>query len=205
VSHNMSAVSTLCGCGVMLSTGRVIRTGPIDQVVAEYRGDGLGNSGSGLNRSRRLASSPEAEITDAWITVDGVRTEDIEPQKSFEIHTSINVTTPIRLSPEYLIRDSNQSPILFAPTGLFQELERQFDAGRYLITTRCPSLNLASGAYFIDVMIGESGVRFYDYYECALSFNVEELARPPKGWVFRQSRGQGSLSLEVEVTVTKHD
>jgi lipopolysaccharide transport system ATP-binding protein len=36
VSHNMSAAAQLCNRGVLLSQGRLVRTGSIDEVVSEY-------------------------------------------------------------------------------------------------------------------------------------------------------------------------
>jgi lipopolysaccharide transport system ATP-binding protein len=36
VSHNMSAAAQLCNRGILLNAGRLVRTGPIDDVVREY-------------------------------------------------------------------------------------------------------------------------------------------------------------------------
>jgi lipopolysaccharide transport system ATP-binding protein len=205
VSHNMPTIKSLCTWGVMLSNGRICQAGSIEQVVEGYLADGLESNVQELNRNRRIASSKEATILDAWISSEGLRTNIIDWDKQFSIHMEIDVVKSVLLSPEYLIRDCNQVPILFAPTGLFQGYRQRLEPGRYQICSRCPKLALASGKYFIDLMICESNQRFYDYYECGLSFQVEELPRPPHGWVFRQGRGQGSLPLEVEVAISKHE
>jgi lipopolysaccharide transport system ATP-binding protein len=206
VSHNMPAVHALCTTGVLLKAGRVVQRDAIDPVVRAYLADGLPpEDSSGLNRSRRLADTGECTIADAWIEVDGVRTATVEWRKPFTVGMDVDVAVQITAAPEYLIRDETQQPIVFAPTGLSQGVRHRLDPGRYRVTARCPGLPLASGGYYLDVMMAESGQRFYDGYECGLSFAVEDRPRPPTGWHFRQRRGQGSLPLDVDVTIGRRD
>lgn len=204
VSHNMPTVRALCGQGVMLKAGHVVERGPIDRVVTAYLNDGLPAGGTGFNRERRVVESAECRILDAWVEVDGIRTDVVEWKKPFTIEMDIDVSTPVTLAPEYLLRDEKQQPVMVAPTGLNQGFRHRFAEGCYRISARAPGLPLASGGYYLDLMLAESGHRYFDYYECALSFMVEDMPRPPAGWSFRQRRGQGTLPLDVDVSVRSH-
>jgi lipopolysaccharide transport system ATP-binding protein len=203
VSHNMPTIKAHCTKAVSLRSGRVVEIGSVEAVVGQYMAEGLDPTMRGFNRTRRVAESKECAIVDAWLSQDDKMLEEVEWGRPFEINLEIVVSSRVRLSPEYLIRDGDQIPILFAPTGLFQGFQQTLQPGRYRITSRCPGLQLASGTYFIDLMLAESGRRFFDSYECGLCFTVDDLPRPPHGWSFNQKRGQGCLPLAVETTIIK--
>ena len=203
VSHNMPLVRLHCTKAVSLQSGRVVEMGPVQAVVNRYMGEGLGPEVRGFNRTRRAVRPRDCEIMNAWLSCDGEKIDQVEWYKPFEINLEIAVSSRVKLSPEYLFRDENQNPVLFAPTGVFQGFEQTLAPGRYQITSRCPALHLASGTYFMDVMVAERGFGFHDYYECGLRFSVEDLPRPPQGWCFTQRRLQVSVLLAVETAITK--
>jgi hypothetical protein len=61
---------------------------------------------------------------------------------------------------------------------------------------------LAEGKFSLDLMVVESNIKFYDYVEEALTFQVSPSNNEKTGWTFRQSRAQGFALLgvhEVEV------
>jgi lipopolysaccharide transport system ATP-binding protein len=205
VSHNMTAVKALCRTGVLLRSGCVQEVGPVSSVVDCYMREGLDPDHGSFNRNRRLALSRECEILDAWLSAYGAPTEEVEWLKPFQVHLKIKVHDRITLSPEFLVRDCEQQPVLFAPTGLYQGFKATLDAGVYQITSSFPGQPFAAGTYYIDLMLAESNVRFYDYYECGLRFDVENLPRLPEGWRFSQSRRQGSLPLAVETSIARDD
>src|SRR5690606_32565044 len=47
VSHDTAAVQALCVTGILMDRGRVLRHGPIDEVIAAYRETALGEAESG--------------------------------------------------------------------------------------------------------------------------------------------------------------
>lgn len=63
---------------------------------------------------------------------------------------------------------------------------------------------LATGEYFLDLMVAESGRRFFDQVESALKFFVQNNFNETTGWVFRQERAQGCLFIDtVEVSLVE--
>jgi lipopolysaccharide transport system ATP-binding protein len=57
VSHNMSAAAQLCNRGILLSSGRVVRTGGIDEVVREYVDSGTQEQEATLTFAERPNSA----------------------------------------------------------------------------------------------------------------------------------------------------
>jgi lipopolysaccharide transport system ATP-binding protein len=202
VSHNMAAVKALCSLGVLLKSGSIQQVGPISCVVESYLRAGLDPEERGFNRNRRVAQSRECQILAAWLTVNAIRTDEVEWLQSFQVHLTIKVNERIKLSPEYLLRDAEQQPILFAPTGLYQGFQATLQPGTYEVTASFPGQPLAAGTYYLDLMVAESNVRFFDYFECGLRFDVADHPLPPHSWRFRQTRGQGCLPVAVETSIT---
>ncbi len=53
VSHNMETVLRLCNTGILLDQGRVVKTGPVEEVIRTYL-----NTGSGANSHRSWTGHP---------------------------------------------------------------------------------------------------------------------------------------------------
>jgi lipopolysaccharide transport system ATP-binding protein len=199
VSHQLATVAALCTRAMLLEAGQVRQSGNAKDVLDTYRDAAVVSGQRGLQRERHLHRSNQCAITDADMAGS------IEASQPFEIIIEFEVFEPVSLAPEYLIRDENKHPVAFCPTGLQQGFRSRLNAGHYRVSARCPGLDLASGTYFIDLMLAESGVRFFDYYECGLSFAVRDSARPPNGWVFTQKHGQGCFSFAMEVALARLD
>ncbi len=205
VSHQLPAVAALCTRVLLLKDGQVQQSGPPKEVIAAYAQGDIEAAADVFQRNRRLYRSRECSISNAWLACEGCPTSTVEWNTPFEIVVEFEVHETVSLAPEYLIRDENLQPIAFSPTGLQQGFRAQLNPGRYRVSARCPGLNLASGTYYIDLMLADSGVRWFDYYECGLTFTVRESARPPNGWIFTQKRGQSCRSFEVELGLTSLD
>jgi hypothetical protein len=201
----MAAVRSLCTKAILMNRGIVENEGCTEEITKLYLASGLDFSSSTFNTSRHVRSSPQCRILDAWLGVEGERTQSIVWEQPFELTMIVDVMSKVRLSPEYLVRDQAQYPIMFAPTGHYQGFERVLPPGQYMITSACEGLRLAGGSYYVDLMLAETNRRFYDYYECALSFDVRESALPPHGWRFSQRTGQGALPLALTTRINRYD
>lgn len=199
VSHNIAAVAALCGSALLLRKGRLVTQGPVGEVIAAYAAE-LRPACEGFNARSRRGTPTGCRIVDAWLVVDGEHGGRIDWDSPFEIVMEVDVEREMTLSPEYLIRDNNGSPILFSPTGLQQGVALRLGAGRHRLTAECPALRLATGMYSVDLMLAESGVRTYDHCESALQFEVTEYRSRPHGFRFSQQHGLGHMPFEVRVT-----
>lgn len=195
VSHNESAVRRICGQSVLLRDGEIRFMGPTELAFGAYRQK---RTTWGFNRGQCLYSSPEARIADAYLEIDNVRTDELFSGASPLLYCIIDVAHEVSLSVELLLRDQNSQPVLFAPLGLALDLKYQLLPDRYVAAYRLDFPWLASGTYSLDIMLADSGQRFYEYVQNALQFAVRPTTHPQTGWHFKQSNGQGSVVLNVE-------
>jgi lipopolysaccharide transport system ATP-binding protein len=204
VSHSMSAIKALCTKVILLDGGQVKASGNAEAVVRHYLAENVSSDLNKFNRNRRVGRSEECWIVDAWLSSGENRVEPVSWDKPFEINVIFEVRKPVQLSPEYIIRDAHQCPILFAPTGVYQGFQKVLEPGTYKMVSVQEGLRLAAGRYHLDLILQERNVRAYDHCESALTFEVAEQEIPPLNWKFRQNRGQGVLPFSVETTIERH-
>jgi lipopolysaccharide transport system ATP-binding protein len=203
VSHNMAAISNICGRCVLLEAGGIKFDGNPKDAINIYTGTSKDQSPSqALNLSRRQVKPAEAEIVDAWIERDSITSSTLFfGDENNEVVLKIRVHQEIRLSVELLFRDQNEIPVIFCPGGLSEGLDFQCKPGSYSIRCKLPKLKLASGQYQIDLILAITGVKFLDYIESGLNFIVEKTAIGNKNWSFEQSRGQGCLLWDGKYSI----
>ena len=198
VSHNIAAVASLCTNALLLRRGTLVDSGPASGIIAAYAAQ-TQLKGDGFSAAGRRGQPSGCRITDAGLVVDGQREGLMNWDSPFEIVVDVLAERDINVSTEYLIRDTNGSPILFSPTGLQQNITLHLGIGRHRITAACPPLGLASGLYSIDLMLVESGTRTFDCCESALQFEVTEYRSRPHGWRYNQTHRQGFMPFQVQV------
>ena len=66
VSHNMSAVQTLCTRGILLEHGRMIESGDTSTIVNSYMSRNRVEQSMDLSDSRRVKGGDRLRLTDAW-------------------------------------------------------------------------------------------------------------------------------------------
>ena len=194
VSHNEAAVRRLCKSAIYLRSGQIDFIGTPEQAFAAYRAQ---RSESGFDPTNRRHSSGKMHINNAYLSVDGIATNElisgIKPVLTFEIE----ITQSLRFYPEIMMRDANALPILFAPLGLSQNLHYELPPGEHTLSFELNWPTMAAGRYSLDLSLAELSFGFYDYIEEALAFVISPSTHPLTGWQFEQSRGQGSALLEL--------
>ncbi|MDR3075420.1 MAG: hypothetical protein LBU30_05230, partial [Candidatus Methanoplasma sp.] len=97
VSHNMSAVASFCGRGILLKNGSVRETGDISSIIAGYAGSG-GESGFSAVFAPGMHGDDTAELAEASIEKEsGQKTVDFA------------ITEPIRINIKYIAKKENAS------------------------------------------------------------------------------------------------
>jgi lipopolysaccharide transport system ATP-binding protein len=97
VSHNMAAVKSLCQRAVLLDGGRVLRDGPVDEVVDAYLGNAMPMTEDGLIRDDApRAGSGGARFRRVVVTAaDGRRGPEIYLAEPLRLTLELDVATPI--------------------------------------------------------------------------------------------------------------
>jgi lipopolysaccharide transport system ATP-binding protein len=202
VSHNESAVRRLCKRAILLRQGEVVCIGTPSEAFGQYRAH---REEAGFSSVNRTHSSEHFSIVDAYLSVDGIPTTDLIVGTKPVLTYVIEVRTHTRFSLELILRDANSSPIMFCPIGLAKGVDYHLTPGRYRLSYEMNVPILAEGKYSLDLMVVESNIRFYDYVEEALTFNVSPSNNARTGWSFRQSMAQGCALLEVEEVEVRLD
>lgn len=195
VSHDEGAVRRLCGRTALLEQGHLTFFGSTSEAFAAYRAT---RSERDFSARHRTVSSPVARIVEAFLSLDGSVSSELAAGQQPILTVELEVSERARCSLEVLVRDETMLPVLFCPLGLMGHGEANLEPGTYRQSVRLNLPRLACGGYSLDLMLAETGVRFLDSVEQALRMVVVPTADPGTGWVFRQSRGQGPVLLEVE-------
>jgi lipopolysaccharide transport system ATP-binding protein len=149
VSHNMGAISRLCGKALWLEGGRIKRSGRSDDVIREYLYDDVSLA------DRQRADSHDASGEDCVRLVHAT----VLQHKTAARSVSINI--PIDIELEFLIVREVRNLILginlYDATGLclFQSRDRRpnhFRPGRYRNSVTLPAYLLADGR--VTVLVG---------------------------------------------------
>lgn len=206
VSHNIEAIKALCNKGILLENGKVKQSGSIRDCISVYNKlEVKGSSGHMYASQDYSLKSKELYIKSACLFIDGEPNNIYSNGSDFAVEVCVESKGTYKYSIELLIRDSNNIPIMFIPAGLLlnaNEFIQANCANKNRIQIKLPYM--AKGTYYVDVIIAETGIRYYDYIENALEFQIESNYLESSGWNFLQSTGQGSILIK-EIKYTQHD
>jgi len=176
VSHNMSVISRLCDRGILIDKGRIIKDGPIQQVVSTYLTSEFKKSEE--KKWPILSQAPGNDI----VRLRAVRVCDQNAQSSFTIDISQPVMIQMKyevLKPGYALLPhftlhNDQGLCIFV--GIDQDVEwhgRPREVGIYESTALIPANLLAEGTMFVGpVMRTVDPDMFHYYVENAVAFET---------------------------------
>ena len=192
VSHSMAAVSALCSRAILLEGGRVVKDGPVEEVVGAYQvrieGEigGLGYTdlrhasryGTGKVQFRSLRMTPYVEggtEEPVMRTGSGLQV-DVEIDCA-EAISDANVAVTVYDSNGYRLVDVNS-----ALKGKYLNL-REGDTAR--LAFRLRDLLLKPGDYVVGLWVGRLGMEDTDGISQAARIHVEpELGRPAHSVIY---------------------
>ena len=186
VSHNMTAVKSLCSKGILLEGGTIRAIGSMVDVAHEYEQKGVQTStyiAPALSKKPLLFTCASTEFR------DGV------------LHTTIHIASASkdRIIVNLRVRDYLGSPVGMASLGGYEpERMLALDPGNnhFAITIACPTM--ANGRYFLDLDLERPYNNMADQVIDSLSF---EVARVPAAHarVLQSAWGAGSVELSAEM------
>jgi len=179
VSHNMSAVQTLCGRAVLLEKGSVAAIGEPAEVLARYLERG-GEDASTWTRDETATTRP-LQFTSARANLDGTT-----------LHLDLKMRSTARHRPSFIAVD--------IASGLGQVLMQALPRATPFITDAHPehALNLTialppliPGHYTLTLWAGPHNTETLDAVERALSFEIE--TSPTADRTFSHSANHGHI------------
>jgi lipopolysaccharide transport system ATP-binding protein len=156
VSHDMGAVTRLCGRTLLLDEGRVLAHGPTAEVVQRYLHSGLGTT------AERVWPDPERAPGDRVARLVAVRVCDERGRPS----ESVDIRRPVALQvsfdvlegghvlvPNLHVHDDRGTMVFVAVDADPAWRRRPRPAGRYVSTARVPGNFLAEGTLVVDAAL----------------------------------------------------
>jgi lipopolysaccharide transport system ATP-binding protein len=172
VSHNMAAVKSLCGTGLLLETGEIKYYGETTQAVSHY----LGSSNGILNYKKQVASTDGFELKIAEITARNkdfsepiIRTDEILLKLSYDNKSNYDEI-------HFTIKMKGDDGTYFLTTS--NPLDFNINKGNNSVAMVIPSGYLNEGHYFIDLLAVANQKAAFIYETDVLSFLVNPEPKP---------------------------
>jgi lipopolysaccharide transport system ATP-binding protein len=186
ISHNMEAIQRLCTRGMFMERGRLVASGPIEEVVAGYRSGERAMVGVGSFNARGRNGTGWARFTDlALIDETGARVPGITAEQDLVLRLDIQMEdrAAVRSSLRGLILHvkiaaDNGAPLLSlmnVDDGGFEIPSAQ--ACRIHLRLKAPTL--IPGRYRVDAFLGIPSIEHVDHVPDGLEF---EIFPPVKPW-----------------------
>ncbi len=190
VSHNMAAVQSLCGKGILLQNGELNKYESVSDVIQSFN-----KAVSPVGQNENLQNDLSKAVCLKSIHIDEEKLEFSSVySRILEIELEVYENFDCIFSVEFLVRDAANYPIAFLPYGF--TTTNHFNSIRNSKSKKSFRINLpflAAGEYQIDVMLVEPNVKFYQYLESAKMFKLSSAIIPETGWNFKQQNNQGSI------------
>ncbi|MDD4412698.1 MAG: polysaccharide ABC transporter ATP-binding protein [Patescibacteria group bacterium] len=178
VSHNMSAIKSLCNKCICLKDGKDVFYGDVQKVVSDYlsmsNGEGLVNI---LNRDRGYQGlSAQVKVTNFEVTNDGVTNPlYINPLAKVEFKVTIKATADVDFSVVLSIKEALR-PILYFNSKEISKIKLSLKKDEEMeVSLSIDQISLAASNYNIDCDLFTPGGARHDYVANIYNFSVVSL------------------------------
>jgi lipopolysaccharide transport system ATP-binding protein len=190
VSHNIDSIKQLCNKGVLLNKGRILGFDSINNIIDQYT--------ETLSASIEKVFKKESSNSVIYLSYARNLTSDYSEKQNYNIELDLVITVceEVSFSIESVIKNEKSIPIFFNSDGIVSNKIFKLKPGKYKFLYKLNTPFLASGNYYIDLMIVKPGSFFYDYIDNCLNHEVvnSNLGR----LVFQQNDKQGCTYLPSE-------
>lgn len=191
VSHNMTAVQSLCSRGVLMKGGQTAFIGDTEECVRQYLTAG------GQIPTEANWDDPEKAPGNEKVRMMGIRVlskrTDGQDASLFDMDTSLDIHLNVRVLKKCefhttLHFQSDQGITAFTSGGFPpRDHNQQTDPGEYQLICRVPEKLLNEGGYSIRFLLVEDGTRVTTVLDDVVGFDVKDLtSRPVGSWHGRE-------------------
>jgi lipopolysaccharide transport system ATP-binding protein len=188
VSHNLSAVGSLCKSGLLLDRGGVLCAGDVRNVVASYV-----QSNSTISRyERNRPALSEATLMSANVVYDLLQSPGAP---HVLVSLSILAKRDMEIGIGIRVKDNFGAPVGYIPIGALNQSEViKLSRGINGVEIKVPARDFASGSYILSVDVALPNVVYYDRVEDCLAIDIDGLS-DARLKVLNQAWGWGSIVL----------
>ena len=175
VSHNMGAIVDICQTAIWLDQGRIVRSGPAQDVVSAYLRAATEQPSTGTRTPPREESKIHA--TSCRASAAGrLATASIGVLEPWTLNVELECREPVA-GVEVGVQFHNSSGAILFTTQMSQSSAgalNRFDPGTYQVRISVPQHFLAPGMYSCTVAIHRPNFEILDLWPDALNFSIEE-------------------------------
>jgi len=185
VSHDSSAIMSLCNRALLLEQGRLLASGDPENVINVYaartaeheREAGLDEAAASLEKKSVRSGSGQA-VMERWALLD---TASGEPADVFRVGQSVTLQVECRVNAALdelglgiMIRDRYGLPVYGTNSFLQQAQAKGVQAGQRLVFKTEIPLQLGKGSYSITLALEDQLQQRLDWIDLALMFEVAQ-------------------------------
>lgn len=190
VSHDSTAIQTLCDRAVLLDGGRVVLDGEPNQVLDYYNALVAEKENATVRTDRLVEGRVATESGTGEAVVEALRLLDengrqIEYAKvgqKIALQARVRVLAPLdRLVYGYMIRDRLGQPVYGTNTHHTEQVCNDLKPGDEIVVTAHFPANIGPGSYSVSVALSSTEthlVQNYQWRDLALMFSVANLEHP---------------------------
>jgi lipopolysaccharide transport system ATP-binding protein len=190
ISHNLTAVKSLCNRSIVIEAGRITFNGDTDEAIDFYlRSDNLskGKKVAIAEHKRENHCSLRAKIVEITLVSDNkINPEIIDPFKPLIIQLKISSDSDVRCSATLYVADELQNFCMF-DSSLISQQDIFLKPGINSFECRVSPLNLFAGNYIIKCELNIHGQEIIDRVPNAYPFSINSC--DPKGSGYNLVKG----------------
>ena len=190
VSHNMSAIMSLCSRCVVLQNGGLLADLPPADAVNLY----LREASASDSFTRPAQSNGNPTLVSGQVV-------SLQDSPVLRIALSIFAAERCAVSLDLRLADGMGVPVAFGSLGTFcGEREVALNPGANPLVIELPTDQLANGSYFISLELTEPFEQSFDWAENCLSVDLARMAPEGGARILAQSWGCGSVQIPLSLT-----
>jgi hypothetical protein len=204
VSHNLNAIRQVCPRALLISEGRKIVDGPVEQTVSafheamELSGDGTTHTAGGLRVEHGVLSVLDVRVSgETGTTTASFRTGE-------RLRVDVRVRANARISAPYLSFTllSESGVVAYQDQNLFEPYP-SLEQGEERVLSAQYRLDLATGSYALHVVVGRGTADCDDPLQLADDMVI--LARPPAAALYVDGRASVTGVADLHADFSYHD
>lgn len=213
VSHNMTAISSLCQRVLLLEEGKLVYEGSTNKAISKYLNSRsiYHNPIVNLQNHEGRTKHREKAFISSWIeNKDGIMGGIVRMGEQMSIHVKFKCSQPV-VAPGlgFGVEDIEGRRIFSFNNHMMKNSEISHKIMNGIIKCYIPRIPLITGKYFITISLTESKSEYIDRIERALSFVVEPADIYGSGVIPKKTQGviftDATISCEPDLPHSLED
>jgi len=175
VSHNITAVRTLCNKGIWLDRGKLVDAGPAERIIEAYSAKGLPQTGDGDFSSGAMKGDGSVRLLSYRVS-NGTNGGPV-PQTNQDLifQVTFNVVRPIK-QPAYGVSITNQFGVVLTCINTVEQGKTtpELPEGQFTVSVRIKNISYLPGRYTASFWVMNPQCHKFGMSENGIVFDIEQ-------------------------------